>query len=45
MKNPNRIAVAIFSIGAGVLALLVLIIVLVVRFIRKRRRKNRDLYL
>lgn len=45
LKNPNRIAVAAFSIGAGILILLILTIVLVVRFIRKRRRRKKDLYL
>lgn len=45
MKNPNRIAVAIFSIGAGIFILLILVIVLVVRLIRKRRKRNKDLYL
>lgn len=45
MRNPNRIAVAIFSIGAGVIILLILIVVLAVRLVRKRRRRKRDLYL
>lgn len=43
MKNPNRIAVAILSIGAGVIVLLILFIVLIVRLVKKRRKgKNKN---
>lgn len=44
LSNPNKIAVAVFCIGAGVVILLVLLTVLIVRSIKKRRRKRDSLY-
>jgi len=41
VKNPNKIAVAIVSIAAGILLLFIVIIVLIVKGIKRVRRKRR----
>lgn len=43
ISNPNKIAVAVFCIGAGVFILLILLIILIVRSVKKRRRKRNGL--
>lgn len=43
IKNPNRIAVAMLGIGAGVVILLILFIVRIVKLVKKhRKRKNKN---
>ena len=42
VRNPNKIAVAMMSIAAGIVTLLILLIALIVHLIRKRRRRRSE---
>ena len=42
LKNPNRIAVAVFAIGAGLIIILVMLILLMVRWRKKRRARLKE---
>lgn len=43
LKNPNRIAAAVFAIGAGLVIILVLVIFMIVRWRKKKRRRKENI--